>query len=89
MTDDIVARLREIEGGYNLRNLFHQAADQIERLRELSGDSGQLREERDEARREICLLRASSTNATEKVSAEMEEYARSRGWENLFGEDAP
>ena len=33
MSDDIVARLRGIEGGYNLRNLFHQAADEIERLR--------------------------------------------------------
>lgn len=31
--DDIVARLRGIEGGYNLRNLFHAAADEIERLR--------------------------------------------------------
>ena len=56
-------------------------------LRESRAEIERLREERDEARREICLLRASSTNATEKVSEEIEEYARSRGWENLFGED--
>jgi len=68
-------------------DLTLEASAEIKRLRELSGDSGQLREELDEARREICLLRASSTNATEKVSAEIEEYARSRGWGNLFWED--
>lgn len=54
---------------------------EVNRLRELSGDAGQLREERDEARREVCLLRASSTNATQTISSEMEEYARSRTWE--------
>lgn len=102
MSDDIVIRLRrfdegeflcglvrDFDGGKLFYGLCLEASNEIERLRELSGDSGKLREERDEARREICLLRASSTNATEKVSAEMEEYARSRGWENLFGEDAP
>lgn len=59
MTDDIVKRLREVSrgiGGYYY-NLIQKSADEIERLRELSGDSGKLREERDEARREICLLR--------------------------------
>lgn len=54
-----------------MSNLWIAAADEIERLRN----------ERDEARREICLIRASSTNATETTSAEMDEYARSRGWE--------
>ena len=34
--------------------------------------------ERDEARREICLLRASSTNATEKVSAEIEQFGEDK-----------
>lgn len=85
-------------------NMTWEAADEIERLREEltasheshGNEVGALTErlslaihERDDARREICLLRASSTNATDKVSAEMEEYARSRGWENLFGEDSP
>jgi hypothetical protein len=39
-------------------NLTWQAADEIERLRKLSGDAGKLREERDEARREVCELDA-------------------------------
>ena len=40
MTDDIVARLRDIEGGYSFRAICREAADEIERLRA----------ERDEAR---------------------------------------
>jgi len=58
MTDDIVARLRDCDGGYFMRKMFAEAADEIERLRELSGDAGQLREERDEARRGWCMARA-------------------------------
>lgn len=50
-------------------------------LARLVNDRERLRAERDEARWEICLLRASSTNATEKLSAEMAEYALSRGWD--------
>lgn len=99
MPKDIAAELRvraaieQVKG-----SLFERAANEIEWLREALRieqeelaacciDRRETQRERDEARREICLLRASSTNATEKVSAEMEEYARSRGWENLFGED--
>ena len=33
MTDDIVARLRESDGGYFVRKMFTEAADEIERLR--------------------------------------------------------
>ena len=45
MTDpDIVTRLRESDGGYFMRQMFTEAADEIERLRA----------ERDEARREVC-----------------------------------
>ena len=33
MTDDIVARLRDIEGGYSFRAICREAADEIERLR--------------------------------------------------------
>lgn len=108
MSDDIVARLRDCDGGYGFRGIVREAADLIERLRaeidRLSEgqrilnrnllverkecaacaiDRKRTQRERDEARREICILRASSTNATEKVSAEMAEYARSRGWESL------
>ncbi len=48
MTDpDIVVRLRESDGGYFMRQMFTEAADEIERLRA----------ERDEARRELCAAR--------------------------------
>lgn len=40
MTGDIVSRLRESDGGYFMRKMFTEAADEIERLRK----------ERDEAR---------------------------------------
>lgn len=40
--------------------------------------------ERDEARSEICLLRASMTQATDAVGLEMSAYAESRGWIDLF-----
>lgn len=33
MSHDIVARLREADGGYFVRQLFTEAADEIERLR--------------------------------------------------------
>lgn len=33
MTNDIVARLRDIEGGYGFRAICREAADEIERLR--------------------------------------------------------
>lgn len=85
-SDDIVARLRQTHR-VGCECFGCDAADEIERLRELSGDAGKLREERDEARREICLLRASSTNATEKVSFEMIAYAASRGWDDLFADE--
>ncbi len=48
MTDDIVARLRDIEGGYGFRAICREAAEEIERLRA----------ERDEARREVCAIYA-------------------------------
>jgi hypothetical protein len=44
MSDDIVARLRDVEGGYGFRAICREAADEIERLRnELAarcGDGG-------------------------------------------------
>ena len=92
MKDDIVTTLRREsfyvptsrlnsfgmpQLGFALTSFNLIAADEIERLRK----------ERDEARQEICLLRASSTNATEKVSFEMIAYAASRGWEDLFADE--
>ncbi len=44
-----------------------------------------LTRERDDARLEICLLRADSTNVTEVVSQAMADYAASRGWSDLLG----
>ena len=46
MSDDIAARLRDIEGGYGFRAICREAADEIERLRA----------ERDEARRRVCTM---------------------------------
>lgn len=46
MSDDIVARLRESDGGYFMRQMFIEAADEIELLRA----------ERNEARRSVCEL---------------------------------
>ena len=69
MTDDIVARLRDIEGGYGFRGICREAAAEIERLREEltasheshGNEVGSLTErlslaihERDEARRRVC-----------------------------------
>lgn len=61
--------------------LVRNADEFRETLTELRQRVETLTAERDEARQEICLLRSSSTNATEKISAEMEDYARSRGWD--------
>lgn len=60
---DIVARLRESDGGYFMRQMFTEAADEIERLREALRieqeelaacciDRRETQRERDEARRE-------------------------------------
>lgn len=84
--------VRDFDGGKLFYGLCLEASNEIERLRdalrieqeELAAcciDRKATQRERDEARREVCLLRASSTNATQTISAEMEEYARSRTWE--------
>ncbi len=87
--ETVAARLRDctcVPHG----DICREAADEIERLRRdyscICGEMRRMMEERDEARREICLLRASSTNATEKVSFEMIAYAASRGWDDLFAD---
>lgn len=98
MESDIVARLRDCDGGYGFRGIVCEAADEIERLREALRieqeelaacciDRKATQRERDEARQEICLLRASSTNATEAVSQEMTAHAISRGWHELFADE--
>jgi pyruvate/2-oxoglutarate/acetoin dehydrogenase E1 component len=77
MTDNIVARLRDctcVPHG----EICREAADEMERLRA----------ERDGARAEVCLLRAASTVETDTVTQSMADYAESRGWNDLFREDA-
>lgn len=38
MNNDIVARLRESDGGYFMRQMFTEAADEIERLRKYTDE---------------------------------------------------
>ena len=63
---DIVVRLRESDGGYFMRQMFTEAADEIERLRA----------ERDEARREVCDLKSWNFDRAIKP----EDYALLRKW---------
>lgn len=82
---DLVTQLRIIWTSCSPRinKEREQAADEIERLRELSGDAGKLREERDEARRlyinEMCLRDYGDTSARIRE-------AKARGW-NCFDGD--
>lgn len=84
-SDDIVELLREegfithIARLSRESKLLHEAADEIERLRELSGNAGQLREERDDARRELCR-----NYAGPGVSVWL--IAERRGWDCFKGE---
>lgn len=85
--NDIVVRLREVPngiGGYFYRTT-QQAADEIERLRnELDGsqlayrgasyDRDRMRAERDEARREVCVL-------MQRTGFLRGDYAAERGWD--------
>ena len=46
------------------------------------------RAERDGARAEVCLLRTGPSAVTDTVTQSMADYAESRGWKDLFREDA-
>jgi hypothetical protein len=73
-----------------------QAANEIERLRELFGNTERLRAERDEARRSCCEFAAMVDSADTVVmyvdSNRFHEiamrYMKSRGWDCFKGEDA-
>jgi hypothetical protein len=68
MTDpDIVVRLRESDGGYFMRQMFTEAVGEIERLRF----------ERDEARREVCELKALNFDRVIRPK----DYALLRKWD--------
>lgn len=81
MIDDIVTRLRRYKRGPTL-----EAADTIERLRaELCTaweQAERWRDERDEARREVCVLRPSVCLGEQTAH----QYAANRGWA-CFKED--
>lgn len=70
MNDDIVARLRDCDGGYGFRGIVREAADKIERLRK----------ERDQARRLVCIIVERGSLDTK------EEIAEEAGWKDLFKE---
>ena len=69
---DIVTRLREADGGYFMRQMFTEAADEIERLRA----------ERDEVRQSYCSLMEAYRGGDGRVTA------NKLGWGYLFEEDA-
>lgn len=90
---DIVTRLRESDGGYFMRKMFTEAADEIERLRnernafkakrdQLISISNKLKRERDEARREVCNMK--SLNFDRRISPEA--YAALNKWDCFKGE---
>ena len=64
---DIMIRLRESDGGYFMRQMFTEAADEIERVRA----------ERDEARRMYCSNMADVVNPYRSP----EDLAADRGWD--------
>lgn len=74
---DIVARLRELDGGFFMRKMFAEAADEIERLRA----------ERDEARVNACRLEADARGRDARMSGMSCHYfnpkqiAKERGWD--------
>ena len=74
MSDDIVTRLRDIEGGYGFRAICREAADEIERLRK----------QRDEARRAVCCSALPSDFTEWKpkiVDATLRLISAQRGWD--------
>ena len=70
---DIVTRLRESDGGYFMRKMFTEAADEIERLRA----------ERDEARRETCEMeeRVGCDDSGCPKNGLARDHAKRRGWD--------
>ena len=74
MSDDIVARLRDADGGYGFRAIVREAADEIERLRK----------ERDEARHRACDLVARRCGVNRLKRKIL--YAQHMGWD-LFKEE--
>ena len=99
MTDDIVARLRESDGGYFMRKMFAEAADEIERLREALRieqeelaacciDRRETQRERDEARRMWCeAAPVGNSLSVDDMDRRARAEAKRRGWDCF--KDAP
>ena len=66
---DIVARLREADGGYFMRQIFIEAADEIELLRT----------ERDEARRSVCEMSIQLGGVFRRVGGKIVEVTTPEG----------
>lgn len=67
--DDIVARLRESDGGYFVRKMFTEAADEIERLR--AGGCA-----RDQRTTQFCAEAAAMQSEIERLRKEL------RAWQD-------
>jgi len=70
---DIVARLRDADGGYGFRAIVREAADEIERLRK----------ERDEARWRLCKVVGDNRGVWGC------EIAKENGWDYMATEAKP
>ena len=97
MSDDIVARLRRWSDNAKEQDATDvvvglcEAADEIERLRQLSGKAGQLREERDEARQWLCQVLAKPTSVMGLAvpgNGTKHDFAKEQGWD-CFKEAKP
>lgn len=89
---DIVARLRDCDGGYGFRGIVREAADEIERLRVIvqkctrlarnaKNAISTLRAERDEARREICDRVSTTKYEPQFALMSALQYAEERDWD--------
>ena len=82
MESDIVARLRDCDGGYGFRSVVREAADEIERLRRdyscICGEMRRMMDERDEARREVCSMNETGLRMNE---SDKKREAKRRGWD--------
>jgi len=60
----------------------------VEERETIRAERDSARAERDGARAEVCLLRTGPSAVTDTVTQSMADYAESRGWKDLFREDA-
>jgi hypothetical protein len=79
VTDDIVTRLR----AWSTQAAEQGVAEVVDGLLAAANEIERLRAERDEARRELCMMRAPRNNAEVATDADFEAYALNRGW-NCF-----